>query len=125
MEVTETLKLVRPCIQALHGYTPGKQLAGGGYIKLNTNENPYPPSPFVVEALQRVQGAELRLYSDPVATPLRLTAARVYGREVGQVIAGNGSDDILTMIFRTFLDPGDVVATAAPSYSLYSALSAM
>ncbi len=125
MEVTEALKLVRPCIQELEGYTPGKQLAGGGYKKLNTNENPYPPSPRVVEALQGVQGADLRLYSDPVATPLRSTAARLFGCDVEQVIAGNGSDDILTMIFRTFLDSGDVVATAAPSYSLYHALSAM
>jgi histidinol-phosphate aminotransferase len=125
MNVTEALKLVRPCIRALHGYTPGKQLAGGGYKKLNTNENPYPPSPLVAEALRLVNAADLRLYSDPVATPLRLTAARLYGCEVEQVIAGNGSDDILTMIFRTFLDPGDVVATAAPSYSLYNALSAM
>jgi histidinol-phosphate aminotransferase len=125
MDVTAALRLVRPCIQELHGYTPGKQLAGGGYKKLNTNENPYPPSPRVVEALQRVPVADLRLYSDPVATPLRSTAARLHGCDVEQVIAGNGSDDILTMIFRTFLDPGDVVATAAPSYSLYSALSAM
>ncbi|ETW98090.1 histidinol-phosphate transaminase [Candidatus Entotheonella palauensis] len=125
MEVTEALKLVRPCIQDMHGYVPGKQLAAGDYKKLNTNENPYPPSPRVAEALQRVQGADLRLYSDPLATPLRATAARIHGCEVDQVIAGNGSDDILTMIFRTFLDPGDVVATAAPSYSLYSALSAM
>lgn len=125
MEVTEALKLVRPCIQEMDGYTPGKQLAGGGYHKLNTNENPYPPSPRVAEALQRVQGADLRLYSDPVATPLRAAAARVHGCDVEQIIAGNGSDDILTMIFRTFLDPGDIVATAAPSYSLYSALGAM
>lgn len=125
MEVMEALKLVRPCIQELHGYTPGKQLADRGYTKLNTNENPYPPSPRVAEALQRVEVADLRLYSDPVAMPLRLTAARMFGCEVEQVIAGNGSDDILTMIFRTFLDSGDVVATAAPSYSLYSALSAM
>jgi len=88
MEVTEALRLVRPCIQELHGYTPGKQLAGGGYKKLNTNENPYPPSPRVVEALQSVPGADLRLYSDPVATPLRSTAARLYGCGVEQVIAG-------------------------------------
>jgi histidinol-phosphate aminotransferase len=125
MDVMEALRLVRPCIQELQGYTPGKQLAGGGYKKLNTNENPYPPSPHVTEALQHVPGADLRLYSDPMATPLRSTAARLHGCEVEQVIAGNGSDDILTMIFRTFLDPDDVVATVAPSYSLYSALSAM
>ena len=125
MDVTQALKLVRPCIQELHGYTPGKQLAGGGYIKLNTNENPYPPSPRVIEALQRAPGADLRLYSDPVATPLRSAAARLHDCDIDQVIAGNGSDDILTMIFRTFLDPGDVVVTAAPSYSLYNTLSAM
>lgn len=125
MEVTEALKLVRPCIQELYGYTPGRQLAGGGYIKLNTNENPYPPSPRVIEALRQFQGADLRLYSDPVATPLCATAARLVSCDIEQVIAGNGSDDILTMIFRTFLDAGDVVATAAPSYSLYNTLGAM
>ncbi len=125
MDMMNALKLVRPCIQELHGYVPGKQLAGGGYIKLNTNENPYPPSPRVAEALQTALGEDLRLYSDPLATPLRLTAAQIYGCDVEQVVAGNGSDDILTMIFRTFLDAGDVVATAAPSYSLYNILSAM
>lgn len=125
MDVMDALKLVRPCIQELHGYVPGKQLAGGGYIKLNTNENPYPPSPRVSEALQAALGEDLRLYSDPLSTPLRSTAAQIYGCDVDQVVAGNGSDDILTMIFRTFLDAGDVVATAAPSYSLYNILSAM
>ncbi len=125
MDVTDALKLVRPCIQVLHGYVPGKQLTGGGYIKLNTNENPYPPSPRVAEALQAALDEDLRLYSDPLATPLRMTAAQIYGCKVEQVVAGNGSDDILTMIFRTFLDASDVVATAAPSYSLYNILSAM
>jgi histidinol-phosphate aminotransferase len=79
----------------------------------------------VAEALRGACMADLRLYSDPLATPLRLTAAHMYGCDVEQVIAGNGSDDILTMIFRTFLDPHDVVATAAPSYSLYNVLSGM
>lgn len=125
MDVTDALKLVRPCIQVMHGYVPGKQLDGGGYIKLNTNENPYPPSPRVAEALQATLDEDLRLYSDPLATPLRMTAAQIYGCETDQVVAGNGSDDILTMIFRTFLDAGDVVAAAAPSYSLYNVLSAM
>ncbi len=125
MDVTDALQLVRPCIQALHGYVPGKQLSGGGYIKLNTNESPYPPSPRVAEALQAALDEDLRLYSDPLATPLRSTAAQIYGCDVAQVVAGNGSDDILTMIFRTFLDAGDVVVTAAPSYSLYNVLSAM
>ena len=116
---------VRACIQDMHGYVPGKQPTDGAYIKLNTNENPYPPSPRVLEALHEAVNADLRLYSDPMASSLRQTAAQLYGCEVEQVIAGNGSDDILTMIFRTFLDADDAVATAAPSYSLYNALSAM
>lgn len=119
------LQHVRPCIQEMHGYVPGKQPTDGAYIKLNTNENPYPPSPRVLEALHAAVNSDLRLYSDPMASSLRQTAARIYGCEVEQVVAGNGSDDILTMIFRTFLDADDAVATAAPSYSLYNALSAM
>jgi histidinol-phosphate aminotransferase len=79
----------------------------------------------VLAALQEAVGSELRLYPDPVATRLRETAAALYGCEVDEVIAGNGSDDILTMIFRTFLDAGDVLATPAPSYTLYTALSAL
>ncbi len=125
MTSEKVLKHVRRCIQDMHAYVPGKQPIGGRYIKLNTNENPYPPSPRVLEALQEAVTADLRLYSDPLATPLRQMAAQLYGCEVDQVLAGNGSDDILTMIFRTFLDAGDVVATAAPSYSLYNVLSHM
>jgi histidinol-phosphate aminotransferase len=109
----------------MQGYVPGKQPSDGVYIKLNTNENPYPPSPRVLAALREAIGSELRLYPDPVATHLRETAAALYGCEVDEVIAGNGSDDILTMIFRTFLDAGDVLVTPAPSYTLYNALSAL
>ena len=79
----------------------------------------------MLAALREAIGPALRLYPDPVATDLRQTAAALYGCEVEEVIAGNGSDDILTMIFRTFLDAGDVMATPAPSYTLYNALSAL
>lgn len=116
---------VRRCIRDMHGYVPGKQPAGGHYIKLNTNENPYPPSPHVLEALRQAIGPDLRLYSDALSMPLRQTAARLYGCDVDEVIAGNGSDDILTMIFRTFLDAGDVLVTTTPSYTLYKALGAL
>jgi histidinol-phosphate aminotransferase len=68
---------------------------------------------------------DLRLYPDPLATPLREMAARVYGCAVDEVIAGNGSDDILTMIFRTFLDADDLIATPSPSYTLYNVLSGL
>ena len=125
MRIDEVVGRVRRCIQTMQGYVPGKQPSAGSYIKLNTNENPYPPSPRVLAALQEAVGSELRLYPDPVATRLRETAAALYGCEVDEVIAGNGSDDILTMIFRTFLDAGDVLATPAPSYTLYTALSAL
>jgi histidinol-phosphate aminotransferase len=125
MHIDDVVGSVRHCIQAMEGYVPGKQLSGGTYIKLNTNENPYPPSPRVLEALRQAVGAELRLYSDPMALRLRETAAELYGCEVDEVIAGNGSDDILTIIFRTFLDAGDVLVTPAPSYTLYKPLSAI
>jgi histidinol-phosphate aminotransferase len=123
MQMTDVMGRIRRCIRDMQGYVPGKQPVGGGYIKLNTNENPYPPSPRVLEALQEAITADLRLYPDPLATPLRQTAASIYGCAVDEVIAGNGSDDILTLIFRTFLDPGDIIATAAPSYTLYNVLS--
>jgi histidinol-phosphate aminotransferase len=125
MQLTDVMSRVRRCIRDMQGYVPGKQPGGGGYIKLNTNENPYPPSPRVLEALRDALSGDLRLYSDPLATQLRQTAASIYGCAVDEVIAGNGSDDILTLIFRTFLDAGDVIATAAPSYTLYHVLSRM
>ena len=125
MRIDDVVGHVRRCIQTMQGYVPGKQPSAGTYIKLNTNENPYPPSPRVLAALREAVGPELRLYPDPVATGLRETAAALYGCEVEEVIAGNGSDDILTMIFRTFLDAGDVIATPAPSYTLYNVLSAL
>lgn len=125
MQIDAVVQHVRPCIRSMQGYVPGKQPADGVYIKLNTNENPYPPSPHVLAALQESIGSDLRLYSDPLATALREKAAQLYGCSVDEVIAGNGSDDILTMIFRTFLDAGDSIATPSPSYSLYNVLSAL
>lgn len=125
MRIDDVVERVRRCVQTMQGYVPGKQPSDGTYIKLNTNENPYPPSPRVLAALREAVAPELRLYPDPVATRLRETAAALYGCEVEEVIAGNGSDDILTMIVRTFLDAGEVIATPAPSYTLYNALSAL
>lgn len=125
MTITNAVGHVRRCIQNMQGYVPGKQPGNGDYIKLNTNENPYPPSPRVLSALREAINADLRLYPDPLAVNLRETAARLYGCHVDEVIAGNGSDDILTMIFRTFLDAGDTITTPAPSYTLYNVLSAL
>jgi histidinol-phosphate aminotransferase len=106
----------------MEGYVPGKQLSSGTYIKLNTNENPYPPSPRVLEALRQAVGAELRLYSDPMALRLRETAAELYGCEVDEVIAGM-APMIFDHHFRTFLDAGDVL-TPAPAIRCISRSSA-
>ena len=122
MHIDTVLERVRDCIRKMHGYVPGKQPAEDQYVKLNTNENPYPPSPVVMEALRQAVNEDLRYYSDPLATPLREEAARHYGCATEEVVVGNGSDDVLTMIFRTFLDAGDVLVTPSPSYSLYQVL---
>jgi histidinol-phosphate aminotransferase len=119
------LRTVRPTIQQMHGYVPGEQPQDQRYIKLNSNENPYPPSPHVQEALQRAIGEDLRLYPDPVANHLRDTAAKVYGLRREQILVGNGSDDLLTMLMRTCVGPGDRVAYPVPTYSLYDELVTM
>jgi histidinol-phosphate aminotransferase len=126
MRVEEAVGRVRNCIRRMQGYVPGKQPGDNvRYIKLNTNENPYPPSPLVLAALHETINDDLRLYPDPSSLKLRQAAARLYGCQADEVIAGNGSDDILTIVFRTFLDPGDAIATPAPSYSLYNVLSSL
>ncbi len=113
----------REAIQRIAGYTPGEQPQGKPLVKLNTNENPYPPSPKVGEALQGANLARLRLYSDPSARELRETAAELYGVRPSQVLVGNGSDDLLTIMTRTFVGEGDLFAYATPSYSLYPVLA--
>jgi histidinol-phosphate aminotransferase len=109
----------------MQGYVPGEQPQDQRYIKLNSNENPYPPSPRVREALRRAIGEDLRLYPDPVANRLRDKAAEVYGLGREQVLVGNGSDDLLTMLMRTCVGPGDRVAYPVPTYSLYDELVTM
>lgn len=119
------LHAIRPTIRQMHGYVPGEQPQDQQYIKLNSNENPYPPSPRVREALHRAIGQDLRLYPDPVANRLRDTAAAVYGLHREQILVGNGSDDLLTMLMRTCVGPGDRVAYPVPTYSLYDELVTM
>lgn len=111
-----------PNIDALTGYTPGEQPRDDGIIKLNTNENPYPPSPKVYAALRRAINPTLRLYPEPLSDTLRATAARLYGVTPANILAGNGSDEILSLLLRCFVGPGDRVAFPAPTYSLYDTL---
>jgi len=108
------------------GYTPGFQPPRGSQmIKLNTNENPYPPSPAVAAAIRKAAENydRLRLYPDPVSSCLRQTAAEIYGLTAEQVMAGNGSDDLLRILLDTFIDPGEQVGFFDPSYSLYPVLA--
>ena len=112
----------RPNIAALAGYTPGEQPSDDGFIKLNTNENPYPPSPKVYAALRRAINPTLRLYPEPLSDTLRATAAKLYGVAPGNILAGNGSDEILSLLLRCFVGPGDRVAFPVPTYSLYDTL---
>ncbi len=118
-----TMSYFRENIRAMQPYVPGEQPQDGGFIKLNTNENPYPPCPEVVDALRAAVDDNLRLYPDPVCTQVRERAAEVLGVEPGMVIVGNGSDDILTMILRSFVSEGEKVVFLNPSYGLYSVLT--
>jgi histidinol-phosphate aminotransferase len=115
--------LIRPCIQTLHAYTPGEQPKIKGLIKLNTNENPYSPSPRVFSAIRKEVNERLRLYPDPSSDRFRERIAAVYRFKLNQVIAGNGSDDILTMCLRAFVDEGKKVQFPKPTYSLYPVLT--
>jgi histidinol-phosphate aminotransferase len=115
------LGLLRPAVRAMRGYTPGEQLADA--IKLNTNEGAYPPSPRVMAAMAAIADESLRLYPDPVSRRLREAAAARYGVTPEQVLAGNGSDDCLTIVYRAFLDVGNRVACPWPTYGLYEQLS--
>ncbi len=107
----------------MHGYVPGEQPAGGALIKLNTNENPYPPTPQVAEAVaSEAAGAGLRLYPSPMADALREKAAQVYALSPAQVLVGNGSDDILAICLRACVSEGDEVAYTVPTYFVYRTL---
>lgn len=112
-----------PHIARMSGYVPGEQPRDGVFIKLNTNENPYPPSPRVAEAVKAALDGRLRRYPDPVGTAFREAAARKHGVTPEQVLVGNGSDDILTIITRAFAGPGDTVVYPTPSYILYRTLA--
>jgi histidinol-phosphate aminotransferase len=107
-------------------YVPGEQPAPGErIIKLNTNENPYPPSARVMAAIRELDPDRLRRYPNPVARDFTHTAARVHGVASDMIIAGNGSDEILGIVMRTFLGAGDVLACPDPTYSLYPVLAAI
>ena len=116
--------LVRPEIAAIAGYVPGEQPQGGDWTKLNTNENPYPPSPAVAEAVAAVcAGRTLAKYPDPLASRFREHAAEVLGVTPEMILCGNGSDDILTILVRAYVGANEALRVPTPSYILYRTLA--
>ena len=115
---------IRKTIAELQEYVPGahplKIVA-----KLNANENPYAPAPQVLAVLNSISGEQLRLYPSATAEPLRIAAAETWKIAPDMLLAGNGSDDILTIIMRTFIEQGEKVAVLTPSYTLYETLTAI
>ncbi|MGN0968249.1 MAG: histidinol-phosphate transaminase [Oscillospiraceae bacterium] len=100
-------------------YVPGEQPRDRKFIKLNTNENPYPPSERAAEAMRAAVNADLRLYPDPECTALRAAAAECWDVKPEQVFCGNGSDEILAFCFQAFFDPGREVVFPRITYSFY------
>ena len=131
MTSTGLRNLIRPLVRDLHGYVPGEQPRIKGLIKLNTNENPYPPSPKVLAAVRNAVDGRLRLYPDPTAQPLREKLAQLHGGRPENFVVGNGLDELLALTTRAFVEPAKnrrcstrtTVQFFTPSYSLYPVLA--
>jgi len=139
MSLPSPKSLVRPLVHSLHAYVPGEQPKIQGLIKLNTNENPYPPSPRVLKAVRAAVDGRLRLYPNPSADALRAKLAKLHRCKPENIIVGNGSDELLALAVRCFVepvgtarravrslqrnDPTQTVQYFTPSYSLYPVLA--
>ena len=118
------MKYQRDILKDVEGYVPGEQPRMPNIIKLNTNENPYPPSPKVLEALRALPAEALRKYPEPLSVDFRTACAERYGYEGPDwVIVGNGMDELLALAMRAFVDPGDSVLSTYPTYTLYETLA--
>jgi len=122
-QTKEKIGYFRKNIEGMDGYVPGEQPQDGVYIKLNTNENPYPPSPKVLATLKETINDKLRLYPDPSALSAKKKVAEVFSTKPERVMIGNGSDELLTIIVRCFVNEGDKIVYPYPTYLLYKTLS--
>src|SRR5438477_2143873 len=113
MNRTGPKNLIRPSIRTLHAYVPGEQPKIKGLIKLNTNENPYPPPHTVLNAVKAAVDGRLRLYPNPTAQPLRERLAKFHRCTPENIIVGNGSDELLALATRAFVEPVDAGGTAS------------
>ena len=110
-------------IAAMDGYVPGEQVNSADVTKLNTNENPYPPSPKVAATLKEIDSAFLRRYPSPTAETFREAAAQCHDISVDNIVPTNGGDELLRLVLTTFAEPGESVAVTRPTYSLYRVLT--
>jgi histidinol-phosphate aminotransferase len=110
-------------VRKLAAYVPGEQPKAKNVIKLNTNENPYPPSPACGKVLSSFALENLRKYPDPQCMELRAEIAKLHGTKIENVLIGNGSDEILAMATRAFMENDELVASLDPSYSLYKTVA--
>jgi histidinol-phosphate aminotransferase len=117
-----SMSYFRRNIDATEGYTPGEQPTDPTVVKLNTNENPYPPSPRVIDAIRAIAPEQLRRYPHPLANAFRDKAAEIFGVTRDMIICGNGMDDILNMTVRAFSGPEAALVFPAPTYTLYAVL---
>ncbi len=117
---------IRTPIRSMSSYVPGIQPVDPAVIKLNTNENPFPPTESVKKAIiTEITSDRLHKYPDPNADALRNALAAKTGAKPEQILIGNGSDEILSMVFRAVVDKGDSVIYSRPTYSLYPVLTSM
>lgn len=122
----DPLQFILPHIRKLDGYVPGYQTESTEWIKLNTNENAFPVADAVKEAIRReLDSDKIHRYPDPVASELRRELARRIGQKEEAILIGNGSDEVLSILFRAILRPQDSIAIAKPTYSLYPILAAL
>ena len=117
--------MIARSVRRLEAYTPGEQPRARRVVKLNTNENPYPPSPRCSEVLRGFDPDKLRRYPDPVFTDLRTALAELNGTTPEQIFVGNGSDEVLSVAARTFVEDDEIIGSLDPSYSLYKTLAAI
>jgi histidinol-phosphate aminotransferase len=118
------MSLFRNAVERTAAYVPGEQPQEAGWVKLNTNENPYPASPRVAEAIAAAV-PRLNIYPDPVGTAFRRAVGELFDLDADWILPANGSDENLTMLLRTFIDPGQLVLSPYPSYILYETLAGL
>ena len=115
--------LITESVRRLEAYTPGEQPKAKNVVKLNTNENPYPPSPKCAAVLKNFDLDRLRRYPDPVFTELRAELAKLNGCKPENIFIGNGSDEVLSVAAKTFVEDDEAIGSLDPSYSLYKTLA--